>query len=141
MKRRNRESRARVRIIQEQHMDKDAQRRLDQTKCLTGASYVRILQMFRTVDRVKASILSFKTQIAKALVPSIRNLTSAVRRVMEDYRCAPIIGCAADMKEDTYNRGDLNGYTAEEMKEAGEAAGKGFLAGLSLAKRLNKPEE
>lgn len=80
-----------MRIIQEQHMDKDAQRRLDQTKCLTGASYVRILQMFRTVDRVKASILSFKTQIAKALVPSIRNLTSAARRIMEDYRCAPII--------------------------------------------------
>lgn len=68
-------------------MNKHAQRRLDQTKCLTGASYVRILQMFR----VKASILSFKTQIAKALVPSIRNLTSAARRIMEDYRCAPII--------------------------------------------------
>lgn len=84
MKRRNRESRARMRIIQEQHMDKSAQQRLDRTKRLTGASYVKILQMFRTVDRVKAAILSFRRQLAETLVPAFRNLASAARRCMEE---------------------------------------------------------
>ena len=85
MKRRNRESRARMQIIQEQHMDKDAQRKLDQTKRRTGASYVKILQMFRTVDRVKASILSFRRQLAEALLPAFRNLASAARKCMEEF--------------------------------------------------------
>lgn len=120
MKRRNRESRARMRIIQEMHMNKHAQRKLDQTMRLAGSSYVKVLSIFRATLRIKDSILAFKTQIGKALIPPIRILTSM---------------------EDTYTRGDLNGYTAEEMKEAGEAAAKGFLAGLSLAKRLNKLEE
>lgn len=84
MKRRNRESRARMQIIQEQHMDKDAQRKLDRTKRRTGASYVKILQMFRTVDRVKAAILSLSRQLASALIPAFRNLTAATRRCMEE---------------------------------------------------------
>ena len=84
MKRRNRESRARMRIIQEQHMDKRAQQMLDQTKRRTGASYVKILQMFRTVDRVQAAILSLSRQLASALIPAFRNLTAAARRCMEE---------------------------------------------------------
>lgn len=91
MKRRNRESRARMRIIQEMHMNKHAQRKLDQTMRLNGYSYVKALSIFRATFKIKDSILAFKTQIAKALAPSIRNLTSAVRRMMEAYRCAPII--------------------------------------------------
>ena len=84
MKRRNRESRARMQIIQEQHMDKRAQQMLDQTKRRTGASYVKILQMFRTVDRVKAAILSLSRQLAETLAPALRNLASAARRCMEE---------------------------------------------------------
>lgn len=84
MKRRSRESRARMQIIQEQHLDKDAQRRLDQTVRLTGTSYVKLLKMFRSVDRVKAAILSISRQLASALIPAFRNLTAEARRCMEE---------------------------------------------------------
>lgn len=86
MKRRNRESRARMRIIQEHHMDKDAQWKLDQTKRRTGASYVKILQLFRTIDRIKVSFLSFQRQLAETLAPAFRNLASAARRWMEEQQ-------------------------------------------------------
>ena len=83
MKRRNHESRARMRIIQEQHMGKRAQQMLDQTKRRTGASYVKFLEMYRAEDRIKASFISLRTQIAEALEPAIRNLTSASRKCLE----------------------------------------------------------
>lgn len=84
MKRRNRESRARMRIIQEMHMNKHAQRKLDQTMRLNGYSYVKVLSVFRTMLRIKDSILAFAKQTAKAIVLSIRNRTSAVRRIVEE---------------------------------------------------------
>lgn len=84
MKRRNRESRARMRIIQERHMDKDAQRKLDLTKRRTGVSYVKLLELFRALNRIRASFLAFRRQLAETLEPAIRNLTSAARRLKEE---------------------------------------------------------
>lgn len=84
MKRRNCESRARMQIIQEQHMDKDAQRGLDQMQRRTGVSYVKILKAFRAVDRIKSAILSVTKQLAAALAPAICNLTVAARKWMEE---------------------------------------------------------